>query len=250
MWDNGADHFERSTGQWRDQTVLSIMMNAVKGVVNSLPDSSTGSETEQWSSAYVYHKAGAAVTSASLPYLFNGNTLSRITNAKTGKALTKTKDYSVTGSNITLTASYLKTIITSTATGSLANLTLAFNRGASTNLEVLQYATPKLGATTSKVPATSADLLIPVSWAGQKRPAAVKGVRSDGTILFDDWTVYLGPLQQGRMTYGNQWDWDGSNVILKAATLDAVRSGGKTATFTIEFYPREPTNVANYTLTV
>lgn len=226
-------------------------MNAVKGTPNALADSTTsGTDTTQRSSAYVYHKAGDAVTAVSLPYLFNGNTLSGIKNAKTNKRLAKPADYTVSGSNVTLTAAFLKTVITSNATGSLANLTLTFNRGATLNLEILQYATPKLGVTASKLPATSADLPIPVSWAGQNRPAAVRAVKSDGTYLVDDWTQYLGPLQQGRMTYSGQWDWDGSNVILKAAVLDAVRSAGKTTTFTVEFYPREPTNVANYTLSV
>ena len=81
-------------------------------------------------------------------------------------------------------------------------------------------------------------------------PAAVRALESDGTILFDDWTQYLGPLQQGRMTYSGQWDWDANSVILKAAVLDAVRSAGKDTTFTIDFYPREPSNSVNFTLTV
>ncbi|KAF2691594.1 glycoside hydrolase family 5 protein, partial [Lentithecium fluviatile CBS 122367] len=250
LWDNGADHFNRGISQWRDPTVLAILMNAAKGQVNSLPDSATGSDTAQWSSAYAYHKVGTPVTDISLPYLFNGNTLSSVTNGKTGKKLSKGGDYAVAGTNVTLKAAFLKKIITSNTTGSLANLTLAFNHGAPLNLDILQYDTPKLGATTSSLPATSADLLIPVSWAGQNRPATVRAIKSDGSILIDDWTQWLGPLQQGRMTYSGQWDWDGSNVILRAAVLDAVRSAGKTTTFTLEFYPREPTNVANYTITV
>lgn len=81
-------------------------------------------------------------------------------------------------------------------------------------------------------------------------PAAVRALKSDGTILIDDWTQYLGPLQQGRLTYSGQWDWDTNSVILKAPVLDAVRSAGKDTTFTIDFYPREPSNSANFTLTV
>lgn len=78
----------------------------------------------------------------------------------------------------------------------------------------------------------------------------MRAVKSDGTYLVDDWTQYLGELQHGRMTYSGQWDWDDSHVILKSAVLDAVRTAGSTTTFTFEFYPREPSNIANYTLTV
>ncbi|KAL1613030.1 hypothetical protein SLS60_001262 [Paraconiothyrium brasiliense] len=252
LWDNGADQFNRATHQWRDPTVLGILTNAAAGKTNSLPDSTTdASATTQSSSAYAYHKAGAAITDIVLPYLFNGNTLSSIKNAKTGTTLTKGSDYSSNSSAIVLTSTFLKTIITSTtATGSLTNLTVTFSSGAPTNIDILQYATPVLGSTTQALPATSADLPIPITWKGQNRPATVKAIKSDGGILIDDWTQYLGPLQQGRLTYSGQWDWDANNVILKSTVLDAVRSAGKTTTFTWEFYPREPTNVANFTLTV
>ncbi|KAF9735454.1 hypothetical protein PMIN02_000991 [Paraphaeosphaeria minitans] len=252
LWDNGVDQFDRRAHVWRDPTVLSILTNAVAGKTNSLPDSTTdGAATTQFSSAYVYHKAGDAITDVVLPYSFSGNTLSNIKNAKTGAVLTEETDYSTTSSAIVLTSALLKTVFApSTATGSLANLTATFSSGAPNTIEAVQYAAPVLGSATAKLPAASADLLIPVTWKGQSRLAAVKAVKSDGGILFDDWTQYLGPLQQGRMTYSGQWDWDADNVILRAAVLDAVRSAGKTTTFTFEFYPREPTNVANFTLTV
>jgi endoglucanase len=252
VWDNGQDQLDRLAHRWRDPTVLAILTNATAGKTNSLPDSTTdGSVTMQSSSAYAYHKAGDAVTDQTLPYLFNGNSLSNIKNAKTGAVLKKGTDYSSNSSAITLTSAFLKKVLTSTnVTGSIANLAVTFSSGAPTNIEVVQYATPVLGSTTAKLPATSADLLIPITWKGQGRPAAVKAIKSDGGILIDDWTQYLGPLQQGRLTYSGQWDWNANNVILKAAVLDAVRSAGLTTTFTFEFYPREPTNVANFTLTV
>jgi endoglucanase len=114
----------------------------------------------------------------------------------------------------------------------------------------MQYATPVIAQTSTKLPATSSEIRIPITWAGLSRPAAVKAVRSDGTFLFDSWTTVLGPLQQGRMTYEGQWNWDGSNVILPAATVDAVRAAGQTTTFTIEFYPREPGNSVVYKIEV
>jgi endoglucanase len=69
----------------------------------------------------------------------------------------------------------------------------------------------------------------------------------------DDWTQYLPTLQQGRMTYGNQWDWNAQGVVLKAATLEAIRAVKENVAFvvfTIEFYPRVQGNAVNYTITV
>ncbi|CAO2657328.1 Nn.00g034540.m01.CDS01 [Neocucurbitaria sp. VM-36] len=252
LWDNGADFLDRATHQWRDEVAIDIYRNAVNGIPNALPDSTTdGSATSQQSSAYIYHKKSTNVSDAALPFHFNGNTLTKITLASSNESLTKDKDYTVSGETITFSSSFLSTILTPSApTGSLANLTLTFDKGASLLVNILQYATPVLASTSSALPATSADLLIPITWAGQNRPAAVKALKSDGTYLVDDWTQYMGPLQQARMTYGGQWDWDGSHVILKSAVLDAVRAGGKTTRFTIEFYPREEGNSVDYTITV
>lgn len=41
MWDNGLDNLDRATGKWRDQTAIDIMMHALAGRSNSLPDSTT-----------------------------------------------------------------------------------------------------------------------------------------------------------------------------------------------------------------
>lgn len=249
LWDNGADFLDRATHVWRDSVALDIYRNAVKGIANALPDSTTDGSTTQQSSAYIYHLKNTTVTDVALPFLFNGNTLSKI--ALGSKQLSKGKDYSVSGSTITFATSFLSTVLTPTApTGSLANLTLTFNRGAALSVNILRYAVPVLGRTSSALPATSADLSIPITWAGQNRPAAIKALKSDGTYLVDEWTQYLPALQQARLTYANHWDWDANNIILKSAVLDAVRSGGKTTTFTLEFYPRTPGNSANYTITV
>ncbi|KAF2856832.1 glycoside hydrolase family 5 protein [Plenodomus tracheiphilus IPT5] len=249
LWDNGADFLDRATHLWRDAVALDIYRNAVKGIPNALPDSTTDGATTQKSSAYICQRANASVVDASLPFLFNGNTLSKI--ALGSKQLSKGKDYSVAGETITFTSSFLKTVLTPTApTGSRGDLTLAFNRGAALTVNILKYAVPTLGTTSVALPATSSDLHIPIKWAGQNRPAAIKALKSDGTYLVDDWTQYLPPLQQARLTYANHFDWDAESVVLKAAVFDAVRAGGKTTVFTVEFYPREPGNSVEFTVTV
>ncbi|KAH7079122.1 glycoside hydrolase superfamily [Paraphoma chrysanthemicola] len=250
LWDNGADFLNRATHEWRDPVSQDIYRNAVKGIPNALPESTTDGATTQQSSAYVYHKKGTNVTDVTLPFKFNGNKLSK--NIVLGtKPLNQGKDYTVAGESITFKASFLSTVFTpSSPTGSLQNLTLTFNRGAALTVNLLQYAVPVLSTTSSKLPATSADLVVPLTWSGQNRPAAIKAVKADGTYLVDDWTQYLPPLQQGRTTYNNHWEWTAEGVIIRAAVFDAVRAAGQTTTLTIEFYPREPGNSANYTITV
>jgi endoglucanase len=127
LWDNGADFLDRGTHKWRDEVAMEIYRNAVKGIPNALPDSTTdGSATSQSSSAFIYHRKNDTVTNATLPFFFNGNTLSKISLGS--RQLAKGKDYTVNGESITFSAAYLKTIITpSSPTGSLGVLTLTFN---------------------------------------------------------------------------------------------------------------------------
>ena len=250
LWDNGNDFLNHATHTWRDQVSIDIYKNALQGIPNALPQSTTdGSVTTQQTSAYIFHRKNETVTSVTLPFSFNGNKLSKI--SKGSKQLASGKDFSVQGESIAFSAAYLQSILTPTAgTGNLANLTLTFNRGAALEVAVIQYATPTLASTSGTLPAAGQDLLLPLTWSGLNRPAAVKATKADGTFLVDDWTQYLPSLQQGRMTYSAQWDWTGQGVLIKAAALDAVRAAGQSTTFTVEFYPRQPGNEVKYTVTV
>lgn len=263
LWDNGADFLNRATHEWRDAVALDILRYAAKGTRNALPGGTTDEQaTSQNSSAYIYHKLNSTVTDVELPFQFNGNTLKSATLAKNGKKLVEKKDFAVNREKETITfkKSFLSTILTPTAnkknpapvtTGTLANITLAFTPGADLTVNILSYSTPKIsGPTSLALPAASADIRIPIQWAGQNRPATVRAVKADGKFLVDDWTQYLGPLQQGRMTYGGQWDWDGEGVVLKAAVVEAVRNAGLTTVFRIEFYPRVEGNCAEFTVVV
>ncbi|KAH9863305.1 hypothetical protein IAQ61_009582 [Plenodomus lingam] len=249
LWDNGADFLNRATHVWRDEVAMDIYRNAVKGDANALPDSTTDGATTQKSSAYLYHRANESVADTTLPFLFNGNTLSDIALGST--KLTRDKDYRVAGESITFASSFLETVLTPDApTGSLANLTLTFNRGAALTVNILKYSTPTIGITSTTLPAAGTDFRIPIQWAGQNRPAAIKALKSDGTYLVDDWTQWLPELQQARLTYNGHFDWEADHIKLKAAVFDAVRAGGKTTVFTIDFYPREPGNSVEFTVTV
>jgi endoglucanase len=207
LWDNGNDFLNRSSHAWRDQTAIDIYMNAFAGKTNSLPDSTEdASATSQYSSAYIFHKIGDAVTDISLPFQLNGNTVKSI-SVQGGTALTSSQ-YSVSGNNITFPASFLSKYVSATASeGIKATLTISFSAGASVQVQVVQWDVPTIATASSKAVA-GADLFVPITYKGIHKPAAVRGVESDGTYLADTWTVYLGPLQQARITFGNQFNWD------------------------------------------
>ncbi|KAI1172571.1 putative cellulase [Nemania sp. FL0916] len=250
LWDNGIDHFDRSTKTWKDPQSLQILLDAAAGVSNSLATYTTdATAAEQSSSAYVFHKIGDEVTDQTISISLNGNTLKSIAT-EDGKALSASSDYTASEGDITFKTSFLSTYFSASGTpGSKENLTITFSAGATASVNLVQWELPTLGATSSQA-VSGADLRILVTWGGINQPAAVRMRRDDGVYLFDDWTQYLGPLQAGYATYSGQWNWDGGDLIITAATIDAVTAAGVDTTFTFDFFPRVPGNSLNYTLTV
>ncbi|KAJ5318161.1 hypothetical protein PENANT_c052G06349 [Penicillium antarcticum] len=255
LWDNGLDHLNRDTKVWRDTNSISIITKSTASTANSLPDSTEdGSATTQSSSAYIFHQYGTAVAAYTLPFIFNGNTLSSISDS-TGSTLVSGTDYSVSGGNIVFTASYLSKHLSATTTpGVVATLTLKFSGGASSpTVQIVQWKTPTLSSTSAVASSVSgSDLSIPITWGGLPTVAAVKALTKSGIPLIDEWTQYLGPIQQSRITYSGQYNWDSSNVILTSSIISSVISAGQSTVFTFEFFPRDngAVNAANFTLTV
>ncbi|KAH9905585.1 glycoside hydrolase family 5 protein [Xylariomycetidae sp. FL2044] len=250
LWDNGLDHLDRNTHTWKDPQAIEILMNAAAGVSNSLSDATTDAyATEQTSSAYIFHKVGDEVADQTITISLNGNTLDSIAT-ESGDALSASSDYSVSGEEITFASSFLSQYLSADAEpGSKVNLTLSFSAGATAGVEVVQWQLPTLGSTSSTA-VSGADLRIPITWGGINQVAAVKMLRTDGVFLFDDWTQWLGTLQASYGTYSGQWNWDGSDVILTSATVDAVIAAGVSTVFTFDFFPRVAGNSLNYTLNV
>jgi len=129
LWDNGNDQLDRTAHVFRDPVAIQIQMNGLKGVKNTLPESTTDGSTTQTSSAYIYHTANTSVVAQTLGFELNGNTLASI-KTSAGKALVTGTDYTVAGNDITFTTTFLSTLFTSTtAPGTLATLTLTFSAG-------------------------------------------------------------------------------------------------------------------------
>ncbi|KAI0394337.1 glycoside hydrolase family 5 protein [Xylariaceae sp. FL0594] len=251
VWDNGADHFNRVTKEWNDPHSVQIIMNAAKGVSNSLSKYTIDDEApEQESSAYVFYAVGKNVTDQSVEIELNGNKLKGIKTGD-GVSLRSGIDYTANSAGkITFKSSFLAKYFADQTPGIKANLTLSFSAGATAGVQLVTWSVPQIKGPTTSVASPGSDLRIPVQWAGVGQPAAVKMARADGVYLFSDWARWLGPLQHGRGTFSSQWNWDGDDLILTAETVDAVVEAGVETVFTFEFFPRVEGNAVNYTLTV
>lgn len=235
LWDNGLDFLNRATNTWDDPISMSIISNAVKGLSNSLADSTTDPlATSLNSSANLFHKVGDPVIAQSVSYLLNGNTLSSI-KTSTGTTLA-TSSYSMSSSGVlTFTQAYLSTLYTTTAAAGIkVTLTLTFSAGAPSQLQIVQWATPTLSQTSFNKQSTT-DLTIPINYAGLPQIAAVKALNADGSYMVsgDAWTVYLGPLQQARWNYG-AWNSSSAGLTIPVAGLSIISGTGQTVTLTLE----------------
>jgi endoglucanase len=214
IWDNGADFFNRGIRQWRDTVAQDILINVASGNPNTLPASTEDAGAESQSSdAYVYWKTGETYKDTTITLEMNGNVLEYAKLVGQRANLRPETDYSFAlladqkSGTVTFKKSFLASIFApkrdsriryANETGPKANVTLTFNAGADLLINFMAWNTPKLGVTTSKL-VTGKDLLVPVEWKGQNRPAAIRAVKKDGGYLVDDWTQWLGPLQRGRL---------------------------------------------------
>ncbi|RDW62026.1 hypothetical protein BP6252_11459 [Coleophoma cylindrospora] len=240
LWDNGNDHFNRTTGTWNDPVAIDILMSATKNITNTLADSTTDqSATSQNSSAYLFHEVGTPVMDQSVAYLLNGNTLGSI-KSSAGTTLDASSYSMSTTGTLTFTSAYLSTLFTNASTpGTKETLSLSFSTGADLSLSIIQYSTPTLPTATYALSniTTSSDLYIPITYAGLPIPAAVKALKADGTYLADDYTQYFGPMEAARWTYGS-WSYDANHFIVYAAGLQVLQAAAQTVTLTLEFFPR------------
>jgi endoglucanase len=197
LWDNGADFLDRASHTWRDPVAKDIILNAAKGVANSLPDSTDDPKaTSQSTSAYIFHKVGQPLSQQTLAFKLNGNTVKAI-KGPSGQLVSPT-DYSTTGSSISFPTSFLGRHLSQIGTpGIKANLTVSFSAGAELQIQIVQWDVPTLTGGVKSKATPGKDLTIPITWKGINKPAAVKALLSDGKFLADDWTQYLGPLQAG-----------------------------------------------------
>lgn len=230
LWDNGLDHFDRTSMKWRDPVKRNLMVNAANGVPNPLPSNGQ--------LATLYLKSGAGVTKQTIGLDLNGNTVSAVRNAR-GKTLRRNTDYTVGATGITVSAAYLRSVLRGSALGVRDTLTIQFSGGTFLPFDVRMYGRPTVAQTAITVTDPSRRMVVAVDPKGSTL-ATVKAVKQNGSFLMYDWTQSRGPLQQGRINWGDfEATADETGIVLSPTLLQAIKSApGGVATLTLEYWPR------------
>ncbi|CAE7228285.1 unnamed protein product [Rhizoctonia solani] len=231
-WDNGNDFYDRTAAKWRDITTKNIVIAAAAGKINTIPYNGNGT---------VWLKSG--VTTPPAIYLrYNGNTLTGI-YTPTGAALTAGSDYTIITSPLTgfaLTSSYIASLGSSSTLGEIGRVIARSSQGADLEIDIRRYARPTIPTGSINVSGNTNDYYINFSPNGAKL-ATVKAVGPSGEFLKDDWTVWLGEPQAGRINWGDYGVYE-NQLIIYSSLMSAIKNFGKPVTLTWEFWPRADTS--------
>ncbi|CAE6446872.1 unnamed protein product [Rhizoctonia solani] len=232
-WDNGNDFYDRTAGKWRDVTTKNIVIAAASGKINTIPFNGNGT---------VWLKSGVTNTPPAIYLQYNGNTLKGI-YTPTGTALTAGTDYTVITSPLTgftLTSSYIASLGASTTLGEIGRVIVRSSQGADLEIDIRRYARPVIPGGAINVSGNTNDYYINFSPNGAKL-ATVKAVGPSGEIVKDDWTVWLGEPQAGRINWGDYGVYE-NQLIIYSALMSTIKNFGKLVTLTWEFWPRADTS--------
>lgn len=170
LWDNGQ-HFNRSTFQWNDPELYNI-------IKASLTSRSSTAATDQ-----IFIKQGASVSDASIALNLNGNSFVSLKNGNS--TLKSGRDYTLSGSTLTVKASYLSKLTTG-GTGEKAVLTAEFSAGAKWSIHVLYYNTPVL----QNASGTTSGFVIPTAFNGDRLATMEAVYAAGGNAGPQNWTSF------------------------------------------------------------
>ena len=170
LWDNGQ-HFSRYNYTWSDQDLFDMIKASWE---------TRSSYTE---SDHIFIKKGTTVSDVTQKLSLNGNTLVSINDGS--KELVLGEDYTATNEAVTIKASYLNSILTSTY-GTQKTLTFKFSQGADWKVYVEYYNR----AVMSDAQGTTSGLAIPVSYKGDI-VETMEAVDANGSgVGPQNWTTY------------------------------------------------------------
>ncbi|UUZ93513.1 cellulase family glycosylhydrolase [Paenibacillus sp. P25] len=170
LWDDGGQ-FNRTTYQWIDPDVYNIIKQSLTG-------RSSTADTD-----LIFLKSGATVSDASLSLNLNGNSFVSLSN---GTATLKPgRDYTLSGSTLTVKASYLSKLALG-ALGEKAVLTANFNSGPAWKIHVRYYNTPVL----QNAPGTTSGFVIPTAFNGDQLATMEAVYAAGGNAGPQNWTSY------------------------------------------------------------
>ncbi|GAA0390082.1 hypothetical protein Acor_46690 [Acrocarpospora corrugata] len=161
LWDNGQ-HFGRTSFQWSDPELFAQIK------------SSWTTRSGTASSDQVFNAKASAITGKTLTLNLNGTSFVGIRQGSTD--LVRGTDYTVSGDQLTFTASALTRLTSSRAYGVNATLSARFSQGVPWRINILTYDTP----TVQNANGTTSSLAIPTTFHGDQL-ATMEAKYANGT---------------------------------------------------------------------
>ncbi|MBX7268112.1 cellulase family glycosylhydrolase [Micromonospora sp. Llam7] len=210
LWDNGQ-HFDRTTFGWRDAELFAQIR------------SSWTTRSGTASADQVYVPRSGSVTAKSLTLNLNGTTFAGLRQGDTD--LSQGTDYTVSGSQLTITASALTRLVGSRAYGVDATLHARFSAGVPWRIDVITYDTPVLSSATG----STGSFAIPAQFRGDQL-ATMEARYADGSNAGPhDWTSYK------EFDVAFSPDYAGNRIALTDTFFGEVRDGSP-VTLTFHFW--------------
>ncbi|WP_458248944.1 cellulase family glycosylhydrolase [Streptomyces sp. MAI_2237] len=210
LWD-AFNFLNRTTLQWRDPDLI--------GQIKSAWTTRSGTA----SSDRVFLAKSQAITARTLTLNPNGLTFKGMWQG--GTKLAQGRDYTVSGNELTLTASALTRLAGNRAYGTNATVEARFSAGLPWKIYVTTYDAPALSDATG----TTGGLTVPARFNGDLL-ATMESTYADGSNAGNtSWT----PYQEFDVAFSP--DYPGNAITLNADYLNALRDGAQ-ATLTFHFW--------------
>ncbi|WP_037682451.1 cellulase family glycosylhydrolase [Streptomyces griseus] len=210
LWD-AFNFLNRSTLQWREPELI----NQIK--------SSWTTRSGSASSDRVFLAKSSAITSRTLTLNPNGTAFQGMWQGRT--KLVQGRDYTVSGNQLTLTATALTRLAGNRAYGINATIEARFSRGLPWKIYVTTYDRPVLSNATG----TTGGLTIPTQYRGDQL-ATMEAKYADGSNAGPtDWT----PYQEFNEAFSP--DYPGNGLILTSKFVNSLRDSTQ-ATLTFHFW--------------
>jgi hypothetical protein len=231
--DTGTGLLDRKLHLWRDPTAITVLMQAHKGIPNTLPlsyDVINGAHAGQRTSAYIFHRLSSNIEDVTLEFNVTpgGNSIRSIrdssdnliepTNYIYTPRLTSNHSSSPNKPSEIATLfiqgpAIFAAMLNSNSSDPLSSpgvktkLTIYFTTGAPVTIPIVIWDKPTLNTIHEEAYAqTGRDFEIPITFKGLENVAAIRALYkemapgekySSGRNVVDEWTQYLGPLQAG-----------------------------------------------------
>ena len=209
LWDAGQ-FLNRNTLQWRDPELF--------GQIRSSWTTRSGTA----SSDQLFLPKSGALSSQTLTLNANGTDFQGLRHGS--RNLLKGRDYTLSGDQLTLTATALTELAGDRTYGVNATLEARFSRGVPWRIDVITYDVPVLSDTSGD----TAGLTVPTQFRGDQL-ATMEAKYDDGSNAGPaDWTSY------------QQWDtaftaYTGDSIKLTSAFVDSLKDGSR-VTLTFHFW--------------